>query len=726
MSAQPQDAATLAARVAEALKLPPRGVAATLQLLGEGNTVPFVARYRKEATGGLDEVQIRDIEARHEALVELESRRAAILKSIEEQGKLTPELAAKIAAAGSKTALEDLYLPYKKKRKTRASVARERGLEPLALRILAQPKDGDPLRDAAAFVDPGKEVPDAEAALAGARDIVAEVVSEDAAVRADARRILFAQGELTVKATKKGKEGPTPFDDYHQYVEPLRRVAPHRFQAIRRGEAEGMLKAKLEVPAQAVLPDVERRVGVDRRSRYARPLTEAIADAWERLLLPSLENELRGALGERADGAAVEVFKKNLEAILMAAPLGPAPVLAIDPGLRTGSKCVALSATGGLLEHQVLYLAKGDKAQAEALGILLRMVKTHRPRAVAVGNGTGGRETEAFVKKVLAEAGHKDVVVVSVNEAGASVYSASDVARAELGEVDLTVRGAVSIGRRLQDPLSELVKIDPKAMGVGQYQHDVPQGMLTKKLDEVVESCVNRVGVELNTASPALLTHVAGIGPKLAARIVERREAEGAFSARGELMKVSGLGKKAFEQAAGFLRIRGADNPLDGSAVHPERYPVVAKMAKDLGVPVAQLVGNAALVARIDPARYANDEVGLPTLQDILRELEKPGRDPRDRFEPPKFRDDVNTMADLKPGMILEGVVTNVVAFGAFVDIGVHQDGLVHVSELADRFVEDPTQVVRSGDKLTVKVLAVDLPRKRISLSAKQAKPGRA
>ena len=720
MSAVPQD---LAPRVAEELKLPARGVAATIALLTDGNTVPFVARYRKEATGGLDEVQIRDIEALHEAMKELEARRASILRSIEEQGKLTPELAARIQGAKTKTALEDLYLPYKKKRKTRASVAREQGLEPLALRILAQPKDGDPARDAAAVVSAEREVPDAAAALAGARDSVAEQAIEAAAVRADAQRVLFAQATFTVKPTTQGREGPTPYDDDHTYAEPLRRVAPHRFQAIRRGEAEGMLKAKLELEPQAVLPEIERRVGVDRRSRYSSQLTEAIADAWDRLLLPSLDNELRGALGERADLAAVEVFKNNLEA--MAAPLGAAPVLAIDPGLRTGSKCVALSATGGLLAHEVLYLAKGERAQAEALGTLLRLVKTHKPRAIAVGNGTGGRETEAFVRKALGESGHEDVVVVSVNEAGASVYSASDVARAELGDVDLTVRGAASIGRRLQDPLSELVKIEPKALGVGQYQHDVPQAMLTKKLDEVVESCVNRVGVELNTASPSLLTHVAGIGPKLAARIVERREAEGAFKARAELMKVSGLGKKAFEQAAGFLRIQGAKNPLDGSAVHPERYPLVAQMAKDLGVPVASLVGNADLVARIDPRRYVSDEVGEPTLKDILRELEKPGRDPRDRFEPPKFRDDVNTMQDLVPGMELEGVVTNVVAFGAFVDVGVHQDGLVHISELSDRFVQDPSQVVKTGDKLTVRVLAVDLPRKRISLSAKSGAPAK-
>lgn len=704
------------ARLCELLDLPARGVGAVVRLLDEGNTVPFIARYRKEATGNLDEVQIRAIQDKKAEVEDLEARRHSILGTIDKQGKLTDALRRRIEAAKSKAALEDLYLPYKKKRKTRASAARELGLEPLAGLILAQGGQA-PAGAAAGFVTEG--VADVEAALAGARDIVAERVSEDAGVRAEARRALFGRGDFTVKPTKKGREGPTAFDDYHDHVEPLRRMAPHRFQAILRGEKEGMLRAKIQLEPGEVLPTVERRMGVDRRSPWAPVLSEAIADAWSRLLLPSLESELRAALKARADGAAVEVFAKNLEAILMAAPLGPAPVLGVDPGLRTGSKCAALDATGKLLAHDVLHLSKGAGAKEGAKKTFLRLFERSRPRAVAVGNGTGGRETEAFLREVLREAGHSDVPVVQVSESGASVYSASDVAREELGDVDLTVRGAVSIGRRLQDPLAELVKVDPKSLGVGQYQHDLPPAMLGKKLSEVVESCVNRVGVELNTASPSLLAHVAGIGPKIAQRVVEARDARGRFESRRQLLEVSGLGKRAFEQCAGFLRIRGAKNPLDASAVHPERYTVVKRMAKDLGLGLDEVVGKAETVRRIDICQYVDGDLGEPTLQDILHELEKPGRDPRARFEAPRFRDDVNTMEDLKEGMVLEGVVTNVVAFGAFVDIGVHQDGLVHVSQLADRFVEDPSQVAKTGDRIRVKVLGVDLARKRISLSAK-------
>ncbi len=708
------------ARLASALSLPPASVKAVVSLLADGNTVPFIARYRKEATAGLDEVQIRDIESLGAQFAEIEARRAAILAAIEKQGQLTPQLKAQIEGAKDKSRLEDLYLPYKKKRKTRASVAKERGLEPLAESLLSLPSSGRPEDAAAAYVNAQKQVPDVEAALAGARDIVAERVSEHAGVRADARRVLFTQGVLSVKATKKGKaETGGTYDTYHEHSEALRRVAPHRYQAIRRGEAEGMLRAKLELDPQDVLPDIERRFGVRGGGPWAGQLRQAVQDAWGRLLLPSLDNELRGVLKTRADEAAVEVFADNLGAVLMSAPMGPKPVFGIDPGLRTGSKCAVLSETGRLLTYETLFLSQSEQAASKAKATLLRLIKAHPPAAIAVGNGTGGRETESFVKKTLSEAGLRDIAVVSVNEAGASVYSASDVARLELPDVDLTIRGAVSIGRRLQDPLAELVKVDPKSLGIGQYQHDVPPAQLSKKLSVVVETCVNQVGVELNTASPSLLAHVAGIGDKIAQRIVQRRDSEGAFEARKELLKVSGLGKRAFEQAAGFLRIQGAKHPLDASAVHPERYKLVEGMAKDLKMPLADLIGNREAIRRIDVAKYVSADVGEPTLKDILQELEKPGRDPRAEFAPPRFREDVNTIEDLKDGMHLEGVVTNVVAFGAFVDIGVHQDGLVHISELADRFVSSPSDVVKPGDRIRVRVLSVDRQRRRIALSAK-------
>lgn len=711
------------ARLAQELALPAPGVASVVGLLGDGNTVPFIARYRKEATGGLDEVQIRDIESAHTILSELEARRTAILSAIDKQGKLTPKLEAQINGAKDKSRLEDLYLPYKKKRKTRAIMAKERGLDPLAQVMGRQAAGGNPAQEAANYVSAAKDVPDVEAALAGARDIIAEFVSEQASIRSEARRVLFSQGELTVKATKKGKEAPGAFDNYHDHSESLRRVAPHRYQAIRRGESEGMLKAKLVVDSQSILPDMEQRMGLNRRSPWAPELAKAVQDAWGRLLLPSLENELRAVLKTRADAAAVDVFAENLGAILMSAPMGPKAVFGIDPGLRTGSKCAVLDATGRLLAYETLYLSQSDQAAAKAKVVLLRLVKSHSPRAIAVGNGTGGRETEAFVRAALKEAGLSDIVVVSVNEAGASVYSASDVARAELGDVDLTIRGAVSIGRRLQDPLAELVKVDPKALGIGQYQHDVPPAQLAKKLSEVVESSVNKVGVELNTASPSLLAHVAGIGDKIATRIVAHRDEGGAFTSRKELLKVSGLGKRAFEQAAGFLRIQDAKHPLDKSAVHPERYSLVEQMAKDLGLPLKDLIGNSEAVARIQISKYVSEDVGEPTLKDILQELDKPGRDPREQFAPPKFREDVHTVQDLKIGMHLEGVVTNVVAFGAFVDIGVHQDGLVHISELADRFVGSPGDVVKAGDRIRVRVLSIDLQRNRIALSAKSGAP---
>jgi uncharacterized protein len=708
------------ARVAADLGLPAGGVAAVCALLEEGATVPFIARYRKEATGGLDEVQIRSVEERRGYLVELEERRAVVLASIAEQGKLTDELGARILAAGSKAELEDLYLPYKPKRRTRATIAREKGLGPLAERILAQPERGDARAEAAAFVDAGKGVADVDAALAGARDIAAEAVAENADVRAMARRLFAESGELVVQVAADKRGTPSKFEQYYDFRERVKSIPSHRFLAIRRGENEDFLRAHIEVDGEALAARIAGIMKLRARSPFAGELEAAIRDGAKRLLAPSVENDLRGELKLASDRAAVEVFAGNLRNLLLAAPLGQKAVIGVDPGLRTGCKCAAVSATGAFLGNTTIYpLMARDKAARE----LVDFVRRFPPGAIAVGNGTGGRETEAFVRDVLREAGIADLVVVQVSESGASVYSASDTARDEFPDLDVTVRGAISIARRLQDPLAELVKIDPKAIGVGQYQHDVHQPLLQKKLVEVVESCVNHVGVALNTASAALLSYVAGVSPAVAKKIVERRDRSGPFRARGELLKVAGLGPRTFQQCAGFLRIADAANPLDRSAVHPERYALVERIAGDLGVGLDRLVGDAALADRIDLARYVGDGVGMPTLKDIAAELKKPGRDPRATFEPPRFRDDVREMSDLSPGMKLEGVVTNVTAFGAFVDVGVHQDGLVHVSQLADRFVKDPAEVVKVGDRIAVRVLEVDLVRKRIALSARSDAP---
>ena len=692
-------------------------------LLADKNTVPFIARYRKEATGGLDEVQIRAIEERRAYLTELEDRRAAIAASIEEQGKLTAELRARIDACSTKAELEDLYLPYKRQRRTRGMIARERGLEPLANRILAQPTSGNPAIEAAAFVDPDKDVADVDAALAGARDIVAEIAAENATVRAAARQMFTDQGELVSKAVPKNTKQPTKFEQYYDFREPVKTIPSHRFLAIVRGERDKVLRAHVEVDSARLTRDIERTMGLVASSPFAAQLAEAIRDGYKRLLAPSVENDVRAELKRRSDRDAVDVFADNLRNLLLAAPLGSKAVVGIDPGLRTGCKCVAVDQTGKFLDHLTIYLVGGNLSAAAS--DFARFVKIYRPVTIAVGNGTGGRETELFVRKLLRDTGVLDLFVVQVNEAGASVYSASDVAREEFPDLDLTVRGAISIARRLQDPLAELVKIEPKAIGVGQYQHDVYQPLLQKKLTEVVESCVNRVGVDLNTASAPLLSYVAGIGSSIAKKIIVHREQNGAFASRKQLLKVSGLGPRAFEQAAGFLRIRGGGHPLDASAVHPERYGLVARMAADLNVELAELVGDSTLARRIDITRYTGEGVGEPTLRDIVAELDKPGRDPREEFEPPKFRDDVNSLEDLQEGMRLEGVVTNVTAFGAFVDVGVHQDGLVHVSQLADRFVKDPKDVVKVGDKLAVRVLDIDLARRRISLSARKEGGGK-
>jgi uncharacterized protein len=712
-------------RIAEELKIPLAGVRAVAALLAEGASVPFIARYRKEQTGGLDEVQIRDISEKRTYYVELVERRTSILAEIEKQGKLTPELRAKIEACWVKAELEDLYLPYKPKRRTRAMIARERGLEPLALRILEQPDAGDPAAEAAAFVDAAKEVADVKAALAGARDIVAENVAERAPVRALVRETFQKEGVITVgRATDKeaNKEERTKFEQYYEHAEKIAQIPSHRFLAIRRGEGEGVLRASIDVDRDPLAGKLETLAGVRASSPFAEPLRVAVREALDRMLAPSIESDLRIEMKLAADRDAVGVFAENLRRLLLAAPLGRRAVLGIDPGQRTGCKCVVVDDTGKLVTHTLINLVQGEGALAHAKRTVADLVAKHAPYAIAVGNGTHGRETADFCRDLLKELKKTDVLVVPVSESGASVYSASDVAREEFPDLDLTVRGAISIARRLQDPLSELVKIDPKAIGVGQYQHDVFQPLLKRKLGEVVESCVNGVGVELNTASAPLLSHVAGVGPSLAVKIVKHREEHGAFATRSALMDVAGLGKRTYEQCAGFVRVRGGKHPLDASAVHPERYALVETIAKDQGVAIADLVGNAGAVSKIPWPKYVTAEVGMPTLEDIQRELVKPGRDPRDTFEPPAFRDDVRKLEDLAPGMALQGVVTNVTAFGAFVDVGVHQDGLVHVSQLADRFVKDPHEVVKVGDKIDVRVIEVDLARKRIALTAKSGK----
>jgi len=741
-SVSPSVLAAIAAAVsAPTQKVAPGSVAAVLKLLDEGATVPFIARYRKELTGSLDEVQIRAIETRHEAHLELEKRRAAVIASVDEQGKLTPALRLQFQQAWTLRALEDLYLPFKQKRRTRASMARERGLQPLADLILRQPKFGAPERDALPFVIPAKDVADVDAALAGARDIVAELVAERADVRALVRDTTVRDGVVAAKAKKPKNTEPTSadaskpsrdakaskFDTYKDFAEPVSRIPSHRVLAVLRGEAEGELSVSLDVDAGQLLPKIEARLGLQRGTPYARQLGLAIDDGYTRLLFPSIETELRGELKARADTDAIDVFAENLAGLLLAAPLGARPVIGIDPGLRTGCKCAVVDGTGRFVTTVTLYLSQGARGEQEARELLVALVKKHQPMAIGVGNGTAGRETEAFVRRTLQDAGLKDVIVTPVNESGASVYSASDIAREEFPDIDLTIRGAISIGRRLQDPLAELVKVDPQAIGVGQYQHDVDQPSLHKALDHVVERCVNQVGVDVNTASAPLLSRVAGIGPALAKKIVQHRESHGVFATRAAVKAVKGLGDRTFEQAAGFLRLRPTSgetqslaNPLDASGVHPERYALVGKMAKDLGVAVADLVGNPVLAARIDIARYRSDDVGDPTLRDIVAELGKPGRDPRQQFEPPSFRDDVREMKDLVVGMTLSGVVTNVTAFGAFVDIGVHQDGLVHISQLAEQFVKNPHDVVKAGDRISVRVVEVDMARKRIALSARR------
>ena len=706
--------------VIEATGLKQLQVQNTVELLQEGATVPFIARYRKEHTGELDEVQIRTIEEQFAYFCELEERKATILKSIEEQGKLTPELRERITCSRQKTEIEDLYLPYKPKRRTKATIARERGLEPLADIIAVQVLTAGTAEEAALpFIAPDKDVPDAATALEGAGHILAERLSDNADARAAVRRLTSEQGVMTSRVAADYKEQVTKFEMYYDYQEPLKVVPSHRMLAMRRGEKEEVLYLSISAPVDQITAGLKSRLIV--RDSIFKTLLERVAeDAYKRLIAPSIEVELRLESKERADEAAIQIFAKNLRDLLLAPPAGGKRVLGIDPGFRTGSKLAAVDTTGRFLEHVTVYPHIGEVRIPQARQDLLRLVESHGIEIVAVGNGTAGREMEIFAKETLAGAG-RQLPVVSVSEAGASIYSASDIAREEFPELDLTVRGAISIARRLQDPLGELVKVDPKSIGVGQYQHDVNQGMLKKSLDRVVESCVNFVGVDLNTASWALLAYVSGVGPALAKAITLYRDENGSFASRKALMKVPRFGAKAFEQAAGFLRIRDGKNPLDNSAVHPERYKLVEVMAADLGVSLTQLVADPSQVARIDLKRYVSEDVGLPTLADIIEELKKPGRDPRSQFQTASFRDDIREIGDLKEGMILQGVVTNVTAFGAFVDIGVHQDGLVHISHLANRYVKDPSDAVKTGQLVKVKVLSADPQRKRIALSIKEA-----
>ena len=686
-----------------------RQIAAVEKLLNEGNTVPFIARYRKEMHGNLDEVAIGKIQERLAYYTELEARKETILKSIADQEKLTPDLEKKIRECFQKTALEDLYQPYKPKRRTRAQVAKEKGLEPLA----------DAIWNGAAFEGSDED-------LAGARDILAERIADMANVRGYVRQLFATKSVVKSEVASPAPKEPTKFEQYYDFAESVATIPSHRYLAIRRGQKEGVLWVKLELDKDLAIDGIldlvnAAREGVTDTDATAEQVALAATDAYKRLLAPSCEIDVTVEKKTEADRAAVEVFAENLRHLLLASPLGEKAVLAIDPGIRTGCKVAMMDATGKYLGKTVIFPEQQPTEAAKALAMI---VNKYRPQAIAVGNGTAGRETEAFCRSTLKKlaAQHPEIptpMVVSVSEAGASVYSASEIARKEFPDLDLTVRGAISIGRRLQDPLAELVKVDPKAIGVGQYQHDVHQPLLSAKLDEVVVSCVNGVGVELNTASAPLLERVSGITPSLAKSIVEYRDEHGKFASREDLHGVKGLGPKAFEQCAGFLRIRGAANPLDASAVHPERYALVAQMASDIGMSVSDLVGNARAAKKIDVRKYITNDVGEPTLKDIVAELVKPGRDPRAVFEPPKFRDDVTKIEDVKEGMKLEGVVTNVTAFGAFVDIGVHQDGLVHLSELSDNYVTDPASVVKAGDRLQVTVIGVDRARGRISLSAK-------
>ena len=707
--------------IAAQLAVSQQSLRSTIALLDDGGTVPFIARYRKEVTGNLDEVQIRSIEEKLEYFRELEDRRRTVLHSIDEQGRLTPELRARILAALEKNELEDLYLPYKPKRRTKASIAREKGLEPLAQYLREQRATGMPLdRFAATFVSADKGVATPDEALAGARYIVAEWIAENAELRKGIRRMMAEKGVVASRAIAGVEDTERKYQMYADYREPAARIPSHRMLALRRGANEGFLTFEIELdPAQPVAW-LKSRV-LRARGDWTPHLEQAVDDSYGRLLNPSIQTEVRLELKDRSDQEAIRVFRENLEDLLLAAPAGRLGVLAIDPGIRTGCKLAVVDDTGKFLESAVIHPLEPRRDEAGAAKTLAGLIARHTVRAIAIGNGTGSREVSAFVRAFLRQTALGNVFSVVVSESGASVYSASDIARQEFPDLDLTVRGAISIARRLQDPLAELVKIDPKSIGVGQYQHDVDQRKLMQGLEATVESCVNRVGVDLNTASFALLRHVAGIKERAAEKIVEYRNEHGRFRSRVEVMAVAGFGPKTFEQAAGFLRIRGGDNPLDMTAVHPESYPVVESIARSLGATVPELIARPELLDSVKLEAFRTEKVGDYTLADIREELRRPGRDPRDKFAAPEWRDDVREIGDLKPGMILEGVVTNVTAFGAFVDLGVHHDGLVHVSELANRFVKDPHEVVKAGQIVRVQVMSADAKTRRIALSMKAA-----
>ncbi|MDR5903140.1 Tex family protein [Halomonas icarae] len=718
----------ITARLAEELSIRPQQVSATLELLDGGATVPFIARYRKEVTGGLDDTQLRHLHERLSYLRELEERRATVLATIDEQGKLTDELAGLIEAADTKQRLEDLYLPYKKKRRTKAQIAREAGLEPLADTLLSDPTL-DPEAEAAGYLRPAEgdtpAVEDTKAALDGARQILMERFAEDAELVGRLRERLWSEGELSARVIPGKEREGAKFSDYFEHDERLAKVPSHRALAMFRGRNEGVLTLAIRLPGEEEAPIHPAQVAIakhfsihDEGRAADKWLRDVVRWTWRVKLYTHLETELLGRLRERAELEAIEVFAANLKDLLLAAPAGQKATLAIDPGLRTGCKVAVVDATGQFLAHTTIYPHAPRNAWDASLAELAQLVERHDVSLIAVGNGTASRETDRLAGDLVKQlAGRRSLAKVMVSEAGASVYSASEYAARELPDLDVTIRGAVSIARRLQDPLAELVKIEPKSIGVGQYQHDVSQVQLSRSLEAVIEDCVNAIGVDLNTASSALLSRVAGLSPALAEAIVARRNAEGPFASRKQLLDVSRLGPKTFEQCAGFLRIMNGDNPLDASAVHPEAYPLVERIAERSGRELGSLIGDSATLKAVRPADFADERFGLPTVTDILVELDKPGRDPRPEFKAAEFREGVETLKDLEPGMVLEGSVTNVTHFGAFVDIGVHQDGLVHISALSDKFVEDPRTVVKAGDIVKVKVMSVDLERARIGLT---------
>ncbi len=700
--------------IAQALSIPIKSIENCVQLLEDGATIPFISRYRKEATGGLDEVQVGQVQSLHEKYMELVKRKEFVLKTIAEQEKLTPELEKTIEGCWDATELEDLYLPYKPKRRTRAEMAREKGLEPLADWLMAQ-HQGSPEVKAATFVN--EEVPSAEEALKGACDIIAEWVNEDAAARQAVRNIFAREAVITSKVVKGKEEEGEKYRDYFDFAAPLSRCPSHRILAIRRGEAEGFLRVSISPEEEKCIDRLTRRI-VKNDSEAAGHVESAVVDSYKRLLKPSIETEFANLSKEKADDEAIAVFAGNLRQLLLAPPLGQKRILAIDPGYRTGCKVVCLDEQGNLLHNETIYPHPPQNEGPKAANKVTKLVSAYRIEAIAIGNGTASRETERFVANLRYD---REVKLFVVSESGASVYSASKIAREEFPDYDVTVRGAVSIGRRLSDPLAELVKIDPKSIGVGQYQHDVDPAKLKRSLDQTVESCVNQVGVNLNTASKHLLTYVSGLGDALAQNIVDWRTENGPFRSRNELKKVPRLGEKAFQQCAGFLRVPNSENPLDNSAVHPESYPVVRRMAGDLNLPVQELMHNKPLIDTIDINRYKTETVGTETLTDILQELEKPGRDPRSEAKVLEFDPNIRVISDLKEGMVLPGVVTNITNFGCFVDVGIKENGLVHISELANRFVSNPAEVVSLHQHVKVKVLSVDLERKRIQLSMKDA-----